>query len=249
MGADEQSLIGILQKKNVEFAKVIPPLILVELYACAAGNSDSAGQANLETALTELLSHPEIVLETRFSLAEALLLAPTKVLEPGALEAISLEAVQITLSSPTPNSISLALTCASSGELDAAILLIVDRLSPETVDVLISLICTSIPDGVNQLLSAGTTTSSSLELACTILARYAQGHMKSLVESEVYLPALVAAHHLAVLAPRIPGAVPCSDGGVWAHCQVLRGAQALRLQSSILRSLANLLQSTADSVA
>lgn len=103
-------------------------------------------------------------------------------------------------------------------------------------------VCTSIQDAVDDLLTEGAESRLPLE-ALSILEAYAQTGLDTLVQSDEYVLAIVAVHHLVLLGPKVDDdiVVPTSAKNIWSAAATLPTEGMSTLSAAISRSLAELL--------
>lgn len=121
-------------------------------------------------------------------------------------------------------------------------MLTTEWLSPDAREQVLSLVCTSVEDAVDGLLTEGADAALPLE-PLSILESYAQSGLEALVTSDEFIPAVVAAHHLVFLGPKIDEdmSVPSSASSIWTLASSLPPAAKEKLSTAISRSLAELL--------
>jgi len=210
------------------------------LKATIAGAKDDEA-AILRHSLVDFVSSSNVDAGVRYGMAAASL--PNSA--SGSFDAVVVEAVQAALVKGAPNAVTLATTALTNeGEQVRTIKLMPDHISDDALSTVLALVCTSLHDNVEALLS-GEGSKPELEPACQLLASYAEKHLADLLQSDIQLQALVATHHATALVPRIqagPG-VPAAST-IWKQCQTLSDPDAEKLQAAVLSSLISLLHTT-----
>ncbi|BEI93821.1 uncharacterized protein CcaverHIS019_0602800 [Cutaneotrichosporon cavernicola] len=168
----------------------------------------------------------------RFALATGILGDGPGLIGAQRLDAIAREAVRAALTSDDAAAVSIASQAVVSD----------DWLSDQARDAVLSSVTAAAQDAVDDLL----TECVDVVVPYTpfaILAVYAAKHLDKLVASDAYIPAVVAAHHLVVLVPRLglDVSVPPEPSKIWAAAASLPEESKATLSAAISRSLAELL--------
>ncbi|GMK59535.1 hypothetical protein CspeluHIS016_0801410 [Cutaneotrichosporon spelunceum] len=220
-----------LQAHLRELVGALSPALVAKLFDAVATAASAGEKEALLTTLWDFVTSDREQ-GPRFALVTGILGNGPGLVGAQRLDAIAREAVRVALSSDDAAAISIASQAVVSD----------DWLSDEARDDVLSSVTAAAQDVVDELLSESVdAVVPSTPFA--ILAAYAAKHLDKLVASDTYIPAVVAAHHLVVLVPRmgLDVSVPPSPSKIWAAAASLPDESKATLSAAISRSLAELL--------
>ncbi|WVQ74909.1 hypothetical protein IAR50_004517 [Cryptococcus sp. DSM 104548] len=235
-GAVVQDLVDLFQASSAALLQALtPPLFVRTLDLLSTNSSSPEGKETCQKTLIYLLSTQEAEASERFAVVSSLLSLPTtNLLQTSSLDSIVTEATQESLSSGSPEAVSVVTASLKS----------LSYFSQSTLHNVLSDTCKAIQSSTDKLLTTDFTELGIPRAAFEIFTTYAQGHLEEVVGSEEWVQGLVAVHHVLFMLPRVPGHIETKEGkikgltSVWAKL----GEQEGKDQSKVLGKVHEALQ-------
>jgi hypothetical protein len=220
-----------LQAHLSELVAALSPALVAKLFDSVVAVASAEEKEALLSALWGFVTS-EGEQGQRFALATGILGDGSALVDAQRLDIIAREAVRAALTSDDVAAVSIASQAVVSD----------NWLSDRARDGILSSVTAAAQDAVDDLLTEGADVTVP-STPFVILAAYAAKHLDKLVASDAYLPAVVAAHHLVVLVPRVglEVSVPPSASKIWVAAADLPEKSKVALSTAISRSLAELL--------
>ncbi|KAK8854764.1 hypothetical protein IAR55_003503 [Kwoniella newhampshirensis] len=235
----KEKLIPLIQSNSVPIISTLPSALCVALFNAVASNSSESGQETCRQTLLAVLQSREIDASMRFAVATSLMhIETTSLLQRGLLDDIAREATQVALSTGSGDATTVVTSCVKG----------TNHLSNDALDEVLALTCTALHDSSERLVTTDSVDAVVPRAAFEIFSAYANGHMKEVVSSELWIQSLVAVHHVIFLLPRLPGHIAAVESksevlsALWAKISELSSEDQTKVIGMVHEALRDEIQ-------